>query len=63
MGAVPSCPKNVRAWSIKMGICTSAKEGLNSELFACPFVIRIMKMLVHVWIFVKKKEKIEPDPT
>ena len=30
-GSSPPCPKNVGAWSIKMGTCTSAKEGLISE--------------------------------
>ena len=34
-GSSPPCPKNVGAWSIKMGTYTSAKEGLNSEPFIC----------------------------
>ena len=37
-GSSPPCPKNVGAWSIKMGTCTSAKEGLISEAFVCPYV-------------------------
>ena len=37
-GSSPLCPKNVGAWSIKMGTCTSAKEGLISEAFVCPYV-------------------------
>ena len=37
-GSSPPCPKNVGAWSIKMGTCTSAKEGLISESFVCPYV-------------------------
>ena len=34
----PPCPKNVGAWSIKLGTCISAKEGLISEAFVCPYV-------------------------
>ena len=37
-GQFPPCPKNVGAWSTKMGTCTSAKEGLISEAFVCPYV-------------------------
>ena len=37
-GSSPLCPKNVAAWSIKMGTCTSAKEGLIWEAFVCPYV-------------------------
>ena len=37
-GSSPPCPKNVGAWSIKMGTCTSAKEGLISEASVCPYV-------------------------
>ena len=37
-GSSPLCPKNVGAWSIKMGTCTSAKEGLILEAFVCPYV-------------------------
>ena len=36
-GSSPPCPENVGAWSIKMGTCTSAKEGLISEALVCPY--------------------------
>ena len=37
-GSSPPCPKNVGASSIKMGTCTSAKEGLISEALVCPYL-------------------------
>ena len=37
-GSSPPCPKNVGAWSIKMGTFTSAKEGLILEASVCPYV-------------------------
>ena len=37
-GSSPHVRKNVGAWSIKMGTCTSANEGLISEAFVCPYV-------------------------
>ena len=37
-GSSLPCPKNVGAWSIKMGTFTSAKEGLISEPSVCPYV-------------------------
>ena len=33
-GSSPPCPKNVGAWLIKLGTCTSANKGLILELLA-----------------------------
>ena len=50
----PPCPKNVGAWSIKMGTCTSANKGLISEAFVCPYVCLQDYTNTTVWIFMKK---------
>ena len=54
-GSSPPCPKNVGAWSLKMGTCTSAKAGLISEAFVCPYDCLQDYTNATVWIFMKKK--------